>query len=182
MGLFSRCAVSTSPAALRRSFSLSIFFLFSSSWISRMGWRERWPKKMASSSSSSEISWPPPSTMTTPSRLPATTRFTSLWASWLPVGLQTHWPWTLPTRTPAMGPWKGMSEICRAAEAPQMARTSGSFSWSADRTVAMIWTSLKNPLGKRGRRGRSISRAVRISFSLGRPSRLKKPPGIFPAA
>jgi len=37
-------------------------------------------------------------------------------------------------------------------------------------------------LGKSGRNGRSIIRQVRISFSVGRPSRLKKPPGILPAA
>ena len=33
-----------------------------------------------------------------------------------------------------------------------------------------------------GRIGRSMRREVSVSFSLGRPSRLKKPPGILPAA
>ena len=37
-------------------------------------------------------------------------------------------------------------------------------------------------LVNRGRNGRSIKREVSVSFSLGRPSLLKKPPGIFPAA
>ena len=63
-----------------------------------------------------------------------------------------------------------------------MARTSGSFSPSAERTSPTICVSRLNPSGKSGRTGRSIIRAVRISFSVGRPSRLKKPPGIRPAA
>ena len=37
----------------------------------------------------------------------------------------------------------------------------------------MIWTSLRKPSGKSGRQGRSHRREVRISFSEGRPSRLK---------
>ena len=36
--------------------------------------------------------------------------------------------------------------------------------------------------GNSGRIGRSIRREVSVSFSVGRPSRLKKPPGILPAA
>ena len=39
-----------------------------------------------------------------------------------------------------------------------------------------------NPDTKSGRIGRSISRETSVSFSEGRPSRLKKPPGILPAA
>ncbi len=38
------------------------------------------------------------------------------------------------------------------------------------------------PFVNSGRMGRSIWRAVRIAFSLGRDSRLMKPPGILPAA
>ena len=38
------------------------------------------------------------------------------------------------------------------------------------------------PSGNSGRIGRSISRQVSVSFSDGRPSRLKKPPGMRPAA
>jgi hypothetical protein len=44
------------------------------------------------------------------------------------------------------------------------------------------WTSFWNPSGKSGRIERSMMRAERISLSLGRPSRLMKPPGILPAA
>jgi hypothetical protein len=53
---------------------------------------------------------------------------------------------------------------------------------SADRTVQMTCTSFLKPFGQSGRIGRSIIRAVRMARSVGRPSRLKKPPGIFPAA
>src|SRR6266849_4401475 len=54
--------------------------------------------------------------------------------------------------------------------------TSGSLSLSAESTIATIWVSLRQESGKSGRMGRSIRREVRISFSEGRPSRLKKPP------
>ena len=46
----------------------------------------------------------------------------------------------------------------------------------------MTCTSLRKPATKSGRIGRSISREVSTSFSDGRASRLKKPPGILPAA
>src|ERR1700746_1309697 len=42
--------------------------------------------------------------------------------------------------------------------------------------------SYRQPLGNRGRIGRSIRREVSVAFSPARPSRLKKEPGIFPAA
>jgi hypothetical protein len=75
-----------------------------------------------------------------------------------------------------------MSDSSSAVEAPTIERTSGSFSLSCERTVAMTCVSQLKPAGKSGRTGRSIRREVRISFSAGRPSRLKNPPGIFPAA
>ena len=53
---------------------------------------------------------------------------------------------------------------------------------SAESVVQMTCTSFLKPFGQSGRIGRSIMRAVRIALSVGRPSRLKKPPGIFPAA
>src|SRR5205085_6568862 len=53
---------------------------------------------------------------------------------------------------------------------------------SALSTVQITCTSLRKPFGQSGRIGRSIIRAVRIARSVGRPSRLKKPPGILPAA
>ena len=89
---------------------------------------------------------------------------------------------TIPTRTPAIVRWKGISEIDSAADAPVIARTSESCSSSADRTRAMTCVSRRQPDGNSGRIGRSISRQVSTSFSAGLPSRLKKPPGIRPDA
>jgi hypothetical protein len=82
------------------------------------------------------------------------------------------------------GEWalEGASEMARAAEAAVPARTSASFSPSWLMTQTWIWTSSMKPSGKSGRIGRSIIRMVRISFSFGRPSRLRKPPGNLPAA
>ncbi|OPZ52466.1 MAG: hypothetical protein BWY91_02300 [bacterium ADurb.BinA028] len=48
--------------------------------------------------------------------------------------------------------------------------------------MMMIWTSLRRPLTKLGRSGRSMSRQVRMASVLGRPSRRKKLPGILPMA
>ena len=75
-----------------------------------------------------------------------------------------------------------MSEMVSAAEAPLMPATSGSFSVSAESTNAITWVSHLKPSGNSGRTGRSIWRLVRISRSLGRPSRLMKPPGMRPPA
>ena len=59
---------------------------------------------------------------------------------------------------------------------------AGSFTWSIEKVVTMICTSLRYPSGKSGRSGRSVRRAVRIADSAGRPSRLSTLPGILPAA
>jgi hypothetical protein len=87
-----------------------------------------------------------------------------------------------PILTAPIGPPKGAPASIRLAEAPIIARMSESFAWSEESTVATICTSWLNPSGKRDRMGLSICLALRISFSLGLPSRLKKPPGILPAA
>ncbi len=87
-----------------------------------------------------------------------------------------------PTRTAPTGPRNGSGEIISAADAPLMHRMSCAVTRSAESTVQMTCTSLRKPLGQSGRIGRSIMRAVRIARSVGRPSRLKKPPGILPAA
>ena len=63
-----------------------------------------------------------------------------------------------------------------------IAAMSASTSVFIDTTVATTCTSLMNPSGNSGRIGRSIRRDVSTSFSDGRPSRLKKPPGMRPAA
>ena len=75
-----------------------------------------------------------------------------------------------------------MPESVSAADTASIAGMSESTSGLSDSTVATTWTSLKKPSGNSGRIGRSMSREVSVSFSEGRPSRLKKPPGILPAA
>ena len=79
-------------------------------------------------------------------------------------------------------PLKGMPDTASAADAPSIAGMSGSISLFKDITVAITCTSFVKPVGTKGRKGRSISREVKVSFSVGRPSRLKKPPGILPPA
>ena len=91
-------------------------------------------------------------------------------------------PWLNPTRAAPIGPAKGTPEIASAAEVPINEIMSGSISLSTDMTVGMTCTSFMNPFGNSGRIGRSMSLQVRVSFSLGRPSRRKKLPGILPAA
>ena len=98
------------------------------------------------------------------------------------VGLTVSWPSMRPMRTAPTGPRKGSGESISAAEAPLMQRMSWAVTMSALRTVQMTCTSLRKPFGQSGRIGRSIMRAVRMARSVGRPSRLKKPPGILPAA
>jgi hypothetical protein len=75
-----------------------------------------------------------------------------------------------------------MPDKVSAADAPISDTMSGSFSRSWLKTVQMTCVSLLKPCAKSGRIGRSISRETSVSFSDGRPSRLKKPPGILPAA
>ena len=75
-----------------------------------------------------------------------------------------------------------MSEIISAALAPFIARMSYGLTWSTDIGIATSCVSRRQPFGKSGRIGRSIMRAVRVPFSPARPSRLKKLPGILPAA
>jgi hypothetical protein len=83
---------------------------------------------------------------------------------------------------PPIGPWNGTPDSASAAEAPSIAGMSASMSGFIEMTVATTCTSLKKPSGNSGRIGRSIRREVSVSFSDGRPSRLKNPPGMRPAA
>ncbi|CSC37034.1 Uncharacterised protein [Vibrio cholerae] len=76
----------------------------------------------------------------------------------------------------------GSPEIASAAEVPIIEMMSGCTSGFTETTVAITCTSLVKPSGNSGRIGRSIRRAISVSPSEGRPSRLKKPPGILPAA
>ena len=140
------------------------------------------PNRTAPSISSSGSSFAPASTIITASVVPAMERSNRVWLNCDSSGLMTSWSLMYPTRTAPTGPAKGISDIHKAAEAPTMPRISESFSWSADSTVITICTSLRYPLGKRGRRGRSARRQARIACSEARPSRLINPPGILPAA
>ena len=85
----------------------------------------------------------------------------------------------------AAAPLAGQEEqplTASAADVPISAGMSGSTSGFMEMTVATTCTSLVKPFGNSGRMGRSMSRQTSVSFSEGRPSRLKKPPGILPAA
>ena len=81
-----------------------------------------------------------------------------------------------------MGPSKGIPDNIRAADTQLIASTSWGLTRSAPSTVPTTWTSLRNPAGNEGRRGRSIKRSVKMAWSVALPSRRKKEPGIFPAA
>ncbi len=114
--------------------------------------------------------------------LPATTRSKTLFSMSSCVGFVTHSPSRNTMRTAPIGPSKGISDTQRAADAAFSATTSYWFNWSAERMVRTTCTSLRNPRGKEGRKGRSASRQSRIACSDARPSRRKKDPGIFPIA
>ena len=146
------------------------------------GWNDWWPKVTAPSIASSDSSLASDSTISTPSVVPATTRSSLDCFTWSMVGFSTYCPSIMPTRAAPTGPMNGMPDSVRAAEQPIRATMSGSLSMSWDRTVAITWTSLRNPSGNSGRIGRSIRRLFSTSASDGRPSRLKNPPGILPAA
>ena len=141
-----------------------------------------WATFSPSRMSSSGTSMAPPSTIRIASSVPATVMSTSEYSSCWKVGFRIHVSLMRPMRTAETGVLNGIFDMFSATEAPITPSTSASFSWSADRMKHAICVSYMNPSGNSGRMGRSIWRAARISFSPGRPSRLKKPPGIFPAA
>ena len=91
-------------------------------------------------------------------------------------------PPSKPTRQLPIGPINGAPDKVNAADAAIIATISGSLTRSCDKTVNVILTSCLKPGINNGRIGRSIKRAVNVSFSVGRASLLKKPPGILPAA
>ena len=136
---------------------------------------------IASYISASGSSRPNPSIMTIVLSVEATIRSRSLSFISPAVGRATYLSLTRPSLTAPMGPMNGTCERIKEAEAPMIERTSASFSRSAEIGPAWIWTSSRNPSGKRGRIGRSMRREERISLVVGRPSRLMKPPGNLPA-
>ncbi len=137
----------------------------------------------ASRISASGISLQPASTMRMASSVPHTMRsrseFSKVSAS---LGLTTKLPSTLPIRTAPTGIGYGMSEIISAADAPFIARMSYGCTPSMLSVIETSCVSRRQPLGNSGRSGRSIMRATSVPFSVERPSRLKKEPGILPAA
>ena len=137
------------------------------------GWKWRWPNITAPSMISSLSSLASDSTISTASPVPATT--SSSWVSAISssVGLSTYSSFMKPTRAAPIGPLKGTPDSVSAAEAATIATTSGSFSMSCDSTVTITWVSLRQPSANNGRIGRSIRRETSVSFSVGRPSRLK---------
>ena len=122
------------------------------------------------------------STINTALSVPATTKSKRLCFCSAIVGFNTNWLSIKPTRAAPIGPLKGTPDKVNAAEAPIIATKSGLICGFTETTVATTWISLKKPSGNNGRIGRSIKRAINVSPSDGRPSRLKKPPGILPAA
>ncbi|SKW16291.1 Uncharacterised protein [Mycobacteroides abscessus subsp. massiliense] len=113
---------------------------------------------------------------------PATTMSNTAVSSCSIVGNATHWPSIRATRTPPTGPVKGSPAICVDADAALMASTSYRSAGFRLSTVTTTWISLRSPLTKVGRSGRSMRRQVRMASVEGRPSRRKKDPGIRPAA
>ena len=97
-------------------------------------------------------------------------------------GFSLYSPFENPTLAPAIGPINGAPDNVKAADVAIIATISGSFIRSWDNTVFITKTSFLNPGTNNGLIGRSIRRAVKVSFSEGLASRLKKPPGILPAA
>ena len=165
----------------RGSFFLPAFCA-SSTWILHSSLIVRCAVSMASMMRLSGTWRAEPSTIVMPFRVPATTRVSVLSSIWSKVGLTTSAPFTYPMRTAPIGPSNGMSEMVIAAEAAFIARISGGLTRSVEMTIGMTWISRRKSLENRGRMGRSMSRDTRTSLSLGRPSRLMKPPGILPAA
>ena len=78
------------------------------------------------------------------------------------------------------GPLNGRPDSWVDSDAALIATTSYGCCGSSARIVSTTWTSLRRPLTKVGRSGRSIRRQVRTASSVGRPSRRKNEPGIRP--
>jgi hypothetical protein len=81
-----------------------------------------------------------------------------------------------------MGPLNGMPESVSAADTASIAGMSESTSGFSDNNLGDDLHLVQEAVGNSGLIGRSMRREVSVSFSDGRPSRLKKPPGILPAA
>ena len=114
--------------------------------------------------------------------VPATVKDNTALSACSTDGLITYSSSTFATTTPATGPLNGMLDTQSANEEPNKAVISLLASGSQDMTVFTTCTSLRKPSANKGRIGLSIKRAVKVACSVGLPSLLKNPPGIFPAA
>ena len=136
----------------------------------------------ASSTSASEISSEPPSTITIESAEPLTTRSSVENSSCWKVGLRIQLPSTRPTRTAPSGPFHGTVRQAERGRGGDDAEDVGVVLLVGGQHGDEDLDLVLEPSGKSGRIERSISRPARISSSEGRPSRLRNPPGILPAA
>ena len=151
-----------------------------SSWNAHNSFTASCPNINASNISSSLTSRAPASTMLIAYFVPATVKSISDTSSSSGVGLIINSPLTLPTLTPAIGPSNGTFEIQVAKLEPNIAVSSGELSLSTDNTVFTTCTSFLKSSGNIGLIGLSIILAAKVAASVGLPSLLINPPGIFP--
>ncbi|OQC40690.1 MAG: hypothetical protein BWX66_00968 [Deltaproteobacteria bacterium ADurb.Bin058] len=100
------------------------------------GWAAFSAKTRASTKTCSETNWASPSTIVSPSGPIAHTMSRSAPLRSVLVGLTKKRPSLRAILSPTIGPRNGMSENINAADAPIIAGMAGSFSWSADKTMA----------------------------------------------
>mmetsp|Transcript_23066 Transcript_23066/g.40949 ORF Transcript_23066/g.40949 Transcript_23066/m.40949 type:complete len:244 (+) Transcript_23066:1278-2009(+) len=123
------------------------------------------PTRTASSICSSVKKLQKPSIMSTASSVPAMMRSSSLLCICCMLGFTTNSPAIIPTRTPATGFSRGMSEMASAAPAAVIASGSGLFLPSKLITHCSTCVSVDHPFSNMGRSGRSTSLEVNTSLS-----------------
>ena len=138
------------------------------------------PNIKASNISSSLTCLEPLSTILIASIVPATVKLIVLLSISSQVGLILSSPSILPTITPATGPSNGILEIPKHNDVPNNAVISGVLSGSTLSTVFTTCTSFLKFSLNIGLIGLSITLAVKVAASVGRPSLLINPPGILP--
>ena len=113
------------------------------------------------------------STIKTASFVPATTKSNLDSFNCSFEGFKTYWSFIYPTLEAAIGPWKGIPEIAKAADDAIIDNISASFSLSYERTVGKICTSFLKLSGNKGLIGLSINLEINVSASVGLASLLK---------
>ena len=112
--------------------------------------------------------------------VPATVTVSEHASNSSPVGLITNFLPILPTITPATGPSNGISDTPSAKLEANKAVISGELFGSTDKIVLITCTSFLKFSSNIGLIGLSINLAASVADSLGLPSLLINPPGIFP--